>query len=314
MRTDFLILLLIAALMTSTSLLAATKDADETATVANTSHGEACIKETQWWLPGERKTVAKTELLNNIAGRSTILLGEHHSNEHHHRWHLETIRSLHQIRKNIVLGFETFPRRLQPVLDQWTKGELSKSQFKRKLDWDSFWSFDIDLYMPLFEYARDNRIPMVALNVDRSLMNNVRKHGWKAIPENQKEGLSDPAQPSKDYLRILAASYLQHNPVDPENENERKLDGEKFYLFVQGQLLWDRAMAEGVASVASQSDAPLIIGIMGSWHIINRLGVPHQLSSLGIDDAVVLVPWDTHFTCSEITSAFADAIYGAPIN
>jgi uncharacterized iron-regulated protein len=102
--------------------------------------------------------------------------------------------------------------------------------------------------------------------------------------------------------------------VDPENTLQAELDGQKFYLFIQGQLLWDRAMAEGVASVLTKNEAPLVIGIMGSWHLINRHGVPHQLSSLGIDDAAVLVPWDVHFECSEITSAFADAIYGAPVN
>ena len=275
---------------------------------------KSCIKETQWWLPNERKTTSREAVLKNIVSQRAVLLGEHHNNEQHHQWHLQTIKSLYTIRKDIALGFETFPRRLQPVLDQWAQGKLSETQFKEKLNWDAFWSFDIALYMPLFNYARQNKIPMYALNVDRSLMNNVRKNGWQAIPEQDKEGLSDPAAPSKDYLSILAASYLQHNPVDPGSEIDKKEDGQKFYLFVQGQLLWDRAMAEGVASVARKSDAPLIIGIMGSWHLINRMGVPHQLSSLGIDNTAVLVPWDTHFKCSEITSAFADVIYGTPVN
>lgn len=296
--------------------LAASSDAATPATPANKEmpSSGACIKETQWWLPDEKKIIERSDLFKRIANRRAILLGEHHSNEQHHKWHLQTIKSLYALRKDIALGFETFPRRLQPVLDQWITGKLSKKQFKEKLDWDSFWSFDIALYMPLFEFAKDNQVPMYALNVDRTLMNSVRKFGWKAVPDSQKEGLSDPAQPSQDYLEILAASYLQHNPLNPDNELQLELDGKKFYLFIQGQLLWDRAMAEGVAAVLAKNNAPLVIGIMGSWHLINRHGVPHQLSSLGIDDAAVLVPWDTHFKCSEITSAFADAIYGAPVN
>lgn len=289
----------------------------------NSISNENCITERQWWLPDKNKTVEKTTLLEQIATNRAILLGEHHNNEEHHRWHLQTIKSLHKIKKNIALGFEMFPRRLQPVLDEWIAGKLSEQNFLKKLDWDSFWSFDVSLYMPLFNYARTNHIPMHALNVDRSLMESVRKLGWDAIPADKKEGLTDPAAPSKDYLKILAASYLRHNPINPQNADPSsynfKEDGEKFFLFVQGQLLWDRAMAEGVASVTGKTvtdktTAPLFIGIMGSWHIINRLGVPHQLSSLGVNETAVLVPWDKHFECSQITSAFADAIYGTPTN
>ena len=114
------------------------------------------------------------------------------------------------------------------------------------------------------------------------------------------------------------SSYLLHKPSrslsGEQSPDDIKKDGEKFFLFVQGQLLWDRAMAEGVASASSAADGTLFIGMMGSWHIINRLGVPHQLASLGINDAAVLVPWDRHFECTQITPTFADAIYGTPLS
>jgi uncharacterized iron-regulated protein len=41
----------------------------------------------------------------------------------------------------MVLGFEMFPRRVQPVLDRWSKGELSESDFLREVDWAQIWGF-----------------------------------------------------------------------------------------------------------------------------------------------------------------------------
>jgi len=300
-------------LLTCSALYAApTTDSTEQRHSSNTHTN--CIPEKKWWIPAENTTLPENQLLKKISSQRVILLGEHHNNSAHHRWHLQTIKSLHSNNKNIALGFEMFPRRLQPVLDEWIQGELQQNEFIEKLGWDDYWFFDISLYMPIFEFARQNKIPMHALNVERSLMESVRKLGWKAIPENEREGLTDPAAPGRDYLTILAASYLRHNPVTPQKAGtetyDSSKDGEKFFLFVQGQLLWDRAMAEGIATAVSHSEKSLFIGMMGSWHIINRLGVPHQLSSLGIDNAAVLVPWDSHFDCSQITPTFADAIYG----
>ncbi len=285
---------------------------------SNNNISESCIAEQQWWLPKENKEISRSELLKDISTKRAVLLGEHHNNEEHHRWHLQTIKSLYLIKEDLVLGFEMFPRRLQPILNQWVDGKLTEKEFVKKLDWDSFWSFDISLYMPVFKFAKNNHLPMHALNVNRSLREKVRKNGWKAIPDSEKEGLSDPATPSVDYLNLLAASYLLHKPSrslsGEQSPDDIKKDGEKFFLFVQGQLLWDRAMAEGVASASSAADGTLFIGMMGSWHIINRLGVPHQLASLGINDAAVLVPWDRHFECTQITPTFADAIYGTPLS
>jgi hypothetical protein len=37
---------------------------------------------------------------------------------------LQTLAALHVQRPKIVIGFEMFPRRLQPILDQWVAGAL----------------------------------------------------------------------------------------------------------------------------------------------------------------------------------------------
>ena len=105
-----------------------------------------------------------------MARRDVILLGEDHGNADHHRWQLQTLAALHVLKPRMVIGFEAFPRRLQPVLDRWVAGELSAQEFIAQSDWHKVWNFPPELYLPLFEFARVNRIPMLALNVERNVI------------------------------------------------------------------------------------------------------------------------------------------------
>ncbi len=275
---------------------------------------ESCVPPGRYYNPAAQQAVSIAETLLRASKHQVVLLGEHHDNAEHHRWQLHTVAALAALRPRIALGLEMVPRRLQPVLDRWTKGQLSEEQFVKQLNWDAFWSFDIRYYLPLFHLARMQRIPLHALNVERELFNRVTREGWDAVPQNKREGVTAPAPASKDYLRFLAASFLGHNPPAPsEAESSAPQNGEKFLRFVQGQLLWDRAMADGLAKVARLANAPLMIGILGSGHIVNRYGVPDQLKQLKIADVAVLVPWDTHFDCAQLNKDFADAVFGIDI-
>jgi len=69
------------------------------------------------------------EIIKNAARQDVALLGEQHDQEDHHRWQLQMLAALHAQRPTMVIGFEMFPRRLQPVLDQWVAGTLSPGDF-----------------------------------------------------------------------------------------------------------------------------------------------------------------------------------------
>ena len=275
---------------------------------------ETCVMPGLYYNPAAQRSVPIEETVRRASKHRIVLLGEHHDNAEHHAWQLHTVAALAALRPKIALGLEMVPRRLQSVLDRWTQGQLSEEQFIKQLQWDDIWSFDIQHYLPLFELARMQRIPLYALNVERELFNRVTREGWDAIPQNQREGLTTPAPASKEYLRFLAVSFLGHNPPAASgNPSLSPQDGEKFLRFVQGQLLWDRAMAEGLAPLAHTANAPLVIGIMGSGHIVNRYGVPEQLKQLKVADVAVLVPWDSHFECAQLNKDFADAVFGFDI-
>lgn len=273
------------------------------ATTQSIAADETCIAPAQWYNPAKGKTTDGQMLLSQSAQSPVVLLGEQHENGDHHRWQLHTIAGLYALNPNMVLGFEMFPRRLQPILDQWVRGAFSEKEFLEKSEWDIVWRFDAKLYMPIFHFARLNHLPMVALNVDRSLVSAVSTQGWDKVAIEVKEGVKKPAPAQADYLASLKDVYNQH-----AHFSKKQPDESKFNRFVEAQLTWDGAMAQKIAEVQKSGGNPLVVSIMGSGHLQNRWGVPHQLKHLGLN-STVLIPWSQGRDCADLTPSYADAVF-----
>jgi hypothetical protein len=216
------------------------------------------------------------------------------------------LAALNGRRSTMVIGFEMFPRSVQGVLDRWVAGEIDEEQFLLETRWDDVWGIPARVYMPLFQFARMNRLPMVALNVARKLIGKVGEEGWKAIPVGEREGVSDPAPPAAEYARQLGEIYRKHlEEGSMEGEDEEGLRH-----FIQAQLVWDRAFAEALSSAAQAHPDALVVGIMGRGHVENGYGVPHQLAALGVRDVQVFVPWDSPRDCDDLVVGLADAVFG----
>lgn len=267
------------------------------------------------------KPAAAADIMEEMARRDVVLLGEYHDEDDHHRWQVHTLAALHVQRPNMVIGFEMFPRRLQPVLDRWVKGELTLKQFLVESEWDKVWNAPPELYVPLFQFARINRIPMVALNVDNTLNKAVREKGWDKVPEAEREGVSRPAAPPEAYREFLFEVYRGHGSVHgakgDKSDKDRKASKADpgFRHFVESQTTWDRAMAEALAQrilPAQGADKPLAVGIVGSGHLRFGHGIPHQLRDLGVKNVGTLVAMPADTECKELPPGLADAVFALP--
>ncbi len=247
------------------------------------------------------RQAAAPELLAEISGQQVVLLGESHDSAEDHRWQLHTLAQLHARRPQLAIGFEMFPRRLQHVLDRWVAGELTETEFLRQTDWYRTWGYAPQFYLPLFHYARMNRLPMLALNVERSLVSAVDAKGWDHVPEGQREGVGRPAPPPAAYVEMLRGVY-DHHPEKPRDEAA-------FGRFVQAQATWDRAMAEVIADHLQRQPDALVVGILGAGHVRFGHGVAHQLKDLGVERVANLLTWDAQAGCSRIAAGLADALY-----
>jgi len=277
-----------------------------------TSVAGTCGQPGQWLIPPTTlaepaaPSQAATELLDQLVRKHVVLLGENHDCADDHRWQLDMLTALHQRHPDLAIGFEMFPRRLQGVLDRWVTGQLTEAEFLKQAEWDDVWGFDAQLYLPLFRFARQYRLPMLALNVEHGLVKQVRASGWEGVSETQREGVGRPAEPSPLYRMELKATFDQHPALKNGDE------ATQFAHFVEAQTLWDRAMAEGIARFRRDHPTTLVVGILGAGHVRNGYGVPHQLQALGGDQIAKLMTLPSDHACAELTPGLADAVYVIP--
>jgi uncharacterized iron-regulated protein len=289
---------------------------------------EACRTVGAWLDPATGGQLPAVLLMESLVKRRIVLLGERHDAVEHHRWQLHTLAGLHAYQPRLVVGFEMFPRAVQPALDAWSTGKSSEVDFLKASRWREVWGYDSGLYMPLLHFGRQRRLPMVALNVDRKLVSRVGEDGWSAIPRDRREGLSDPAPATEAYRRSLAEVYLTKRERGLDEPSQQRgddrphaqdlgerpdistvLESDDFARFVEAQLTWDRAMAEALMAARRDNPDALVVGILGRGHIEHGYGVPHQLADLGEDSVAVLLPVETGAACQGLESGVADAIF-----
>jgi len=260
---------------------------------------------------GVLRRTERSELLAEQAQKAVVLLGERHDSAEDHRWQLHTIAQLHALQPRIALGFEMFPRRLQPVLDRWVRGELGEADFLRQSEWDKVWGYASAPYLALFHYARMNRIPMLALNVDRGVVSAVAQKGAAALSDAERQGVGLPAPPSEAYRQSLRKVFNAHPPITGTTQPAAASEAAQrtatngtvgatrsgrdagFERFVAAQTFWDRAMAEGIAS----------------GHVRFGHGVAHQLGALGIAHTGLLHTLERSGGCDEVLEGSADSVY-----
>lgn len=253
----------------------------------------------QWWQ--SQHAIANSAVLAQAVQHQVVLLGEQHDAIDHHRWQLHTLAGLYALRDDMVIGLEMLPWEAQPVLDDWVAGLLSEEALLEQSGWEENWGFDADLYLPILHFARIQQIPLIALNITPELRQRLARDGFSSVPADQRHHIPAPLPPSAGYERRLKDVFDQHAMGDDDPTMLRR--------FLQAQLSWDVAMAEGLANAALEGK--LAVGLMGLGHVIYHDGVPHQLDGLGVDHTFSLLPWSTE-ACELPDPALADAVFVLP--
>ena len=117
------------------------------------------------------------EMVDSLAKTKIVFLGEVHTIERHHRFQHRVIKELFQKEIPLVIGLEMLPFTCQNGLDLWIAGKMEKAEFLKLINWQENWTIDFGLYEPIFDFAREKKIPLVALNAPRLLVKKVARKG-----------------------------------------------------------------------------------------------------------------------------------------
>lgn len=225
----------------------------------------------------QQDVVSDAVAIERLKAARIVLVGEHHNNRDHHQAQLKVIQTLNKAGRKVAVGLEMFRQDSQDALDQWIASQTSEAQFK-PIYLDN-WNFDWGLYGPIFNYARENQIPMVGLNVSRKITAQVAYQGFASLNKAQKgalEGITCNVTPQ--YREFIGKAYGAHGHGIMN-----------FDRFCEAQLVWDTAMAVYAIDYLEQQPDKVMVILAGSGHA-RKLGIPTQLAKRTPWPFVVVMP------------------------
>ncbi len=221
-------------------------------------------------------------IVPQLAEKRVVFVGEIHDRFDHHLAQLALIRALHALHAELAIGMEYFQTSAQQYLDAYVTGKLDEKTFLQKTQYFERWGFDYRLYRPIMKYARENGIPLVALNLPTELTRKVARFGLDGLSEEEKTQIpSEIDRSDHAYRERLRSVFEQHR--------RQRVDLANFDFFVEAQLLWDEAMAATAADYLRRNPARRMIILAGNGHLSYGSGIPNRLTRrLPVDSVIVI--------------------------
>lgn len=207
-------------------------------------------------------------LIDTIADRRVVFVGESHDRYEDHLNQLAVIEGLHRRGKDLAIGMEFFQQPFQPALDVFIAGEIDELELLRRSEYFDRWRFDYRLYRPILRFAREHGIPVIALNLEAELTEKVGQGGIASLsPEEQARVPSDMDREDPAYRERVRQVFDMH----PAREDRA------FEHFLEVQLLWDEGMAARAARYLSEHPDKTLVVLAGAGHVEYGQGIPKRV-------------------------------------
>lgn len=220
------------------------------------------------------------DIIENIDTERVVLVGETHTRYDHHLVQLEVLKLLYKKSNKLAIGVEWFQRPFQEHLDAYIAGRISEHEMLDKTEYFARWRYDYRNYRPILQYARAQKIPVIALNAPLELNQALTESGVDDLPDELKPWLpKDYDWSDKVYEQRLRDVFDQH-PGYPG----------KFEEFLRGQLTWDESMAETAADYLVANPEARMLILAGSGHIMYDSGIPNRIKRrIDVEQVSILV-------------------------
>ncbi len=207
-------------------------------------------------------------LIDTIKDIPVIYIGENHDKKSHHEIQLNIIENLYKNNPNITIGMEMFQSRFQKYLNQFIFSNLNEEDLINKTEYEKRWGYDYKLYKPILDFAKANKVPIVALNIESEVIRKISRSGISGLNAKYLNKLPKHIDfTNKDYKKYLFEIFKQH----PGSKN-RAFD--KFYSI---QLVWDEFMSEQIVRYIKSSPENQHILLAGNGHLIYSYGIPSRV-------------------------------------
>ena len=236
-----------------------------------------------------------------MAGARVVLLGEEHTHLPQKRLQARILDALAATGRPVVLGMEFFQRGDAEVLERWRTGELAGDAFLLASHWYDRGGYNWGYYADVMAVARRRGIPVVGLNVPRSILHTVSRKGLDALDENQRAQVGPVDTAGSPAHRYLISRYF--------GDTVAMLPPAWFDRMYAAQCVWDVVMARSILDALPEDG--VLVAIAGTGHVAYGLGIARRLREEAARRGLAAPPIVT--LCTVKAPAAGDEPHGHPM-
>jgi uncharacterized iron-regulated protein len=256
------------------------------------------------------KPVPFAKMIQEMKPARIVYVGETHNSLPIHDLQARVIEALYDQDRSLCVGLEMFPVTAQDVLTKWSLGFMTEDEFLREAQWYVTWNFNWAFYRRVFLFAKENRIPLVALNAPREIITKVRMGGWETLTDAEKTVVPKLDLAHPEHRQLIRAVF---EGMDiPHQMRGAGLDM-MFEGLYRAQSAWDHIMGGNAAKGAAREGRKMVV-LIGSGHVIYNLGANlrgFQMSKLPFKTLVgVFIPKGK--PSFQVARSLSDYMLGVP--
>ncbi len=219
-----------------------------------------------------------SKVIQKIAKNKIVFIGEKHTEFASHLNQLKIIKAMYKHNKKLAIGMEMFQKPFQKYLDAFIAGKISEKEMLKKTEYFTRWKYDYELYRPIILFAKEKKLPIVALNVDRDKTKKVVSEGMDALSKKQKAQIPNAINfENEKYKKQLRSIFGMHSSKSFKNFDE----------FYHAQLIWDESMAKNIVKFLKKKPDYSMAVLAGNGHIMFGYGIPSRVKRLGLDEYII---------------------------
>jgi aminopeptidase N len=221
------------------------------------------------------------KIIQKIIDKPIIYAGERHSNYEDHKIQLKVIMGLHEKGRKFAIGMEMFQKPFQKAVNDYLAGTVDEKHFLKATQYFKRWQFDYNFYREIIEYAKAEKIPVVALNQWSEIIRKVSTDGLDGLTDIERQQIPEDMDMSDDDYRYRLREIFK---------NHRNFETKNFEYFYQSQILWDETMAHAVDEFMKKNPGYQMVVMTGVGHLMYGSGIPKRAFRLNGKEYVTLLP------------------------
>ena len=214
----------------------------------------------------KQKIVSLDDIADDMLNADVLFFGEEHNDSTCHFLEYSLFKKLSKkYPDKVALSMEMFETDCQNVLNEYLSGLIREKNFITEARaWHNY-----NDYRPLIEWAKANKIPVIAANAPNRYVNMTNRLGLQSLEQLGKIGKSWlPPLPIDTATGAYYDKFLQIMG------GHAALGGMQMF---QAQNLWDATMGWSIARFAKAHKGYKILQLNGGFHSEEQLGAVAQL-------------------------------------